>query len=95
MREGIKADSIVRRNQEIVSADLDGDTVVMSISTEKYYHLGPTGGAIWSLIEKPVTVRAIVKSLTDQYEVGEERCLQETLTFLNEIYDQGLVEQEV
>jgi hypothetical protein len=88
----ITLQSIIAAKKEIVAADMDGDTVMMSVAAGKYYNLGTTGGMIWKMLESPVFVAAVITKLLEQYEVTREQCETEVLSFLNEVKKEGLLE---
>jgi hypothetical protein len=88
----ITLQSVISAKKEIVAADMDGDTVMMSIEAGKYYNLGTTGGMIWKMLESPVSVAAVITKLLEQYEVTREQCEAEVLAFLNGIKQEGLLE---
>ncbi len=75
-------------------SDMNGEKVMLSIKNGKYYNLGSIGGEIWSLIEKPVTVEAVVTELESRYEVDRERCEMEVLSFVNELMKENLIQYE-
>ena len=89
--EGLSLDSTVARNAEIVTADMEGETVMMSIENGKYYNLGKMGTVIWGLLENPLTVEALICKLLDVYDVERERCERETLSFLRDLLREGIV----
>lgn len=70
---------------------MDGETVMMNIETGKYYNLGTMGSIIWGMIAVPLSVESLIGKLLEKYEVGQERCEDEVLSFLGEIYKEGLV----
>jgi hypothetical protein len=88
----ITLQSIISAKKEIVAADMDGDTVMMSVEAGKYYNLGKIGGVIWGMIAEPVSVAAVIDKLLEQYEVTWEKCETEVLSFLNEVKKEGLLE---
>jgi hypothetical protein len=88
----ITLQSVISAKKEIVAADMDGDTVMMSIAAGKYYNLGKMGGVIWGLIAESVAVETVVAKLLEQYEVTREQCEAEVLAFLNEIKQEWLLE---
>lgn len=88
----ISTNTIIQKNKQIVSADMDGETVMMNIQTGKYYNLGNMGGGIWALIEGQTKVETIIESLMEEYNVTREQCEKEVLSFLNQILGQGLIE---
>lgn len=87
----ITRQTIVARKNEIVAADMDGETVMMNIETGKYYNLGTTGGVIWSLLEQPIPVETLIEDLLAKYEVTRQQCEEDVMDFLNEINKEGLL----
>ena len=83
--------AVLTRKMDIMTADMDGDTVMMCVETGKYYNLGKVGGEIWSLLEQKTTFSRLIDALTEKYEVERETCARETAAFLHQIAGQGLV----
>ena len=54
------SDRKYRRRPDVISADMDGEVVMMDIMSGKYYNLGRTGGEIWSLLEEAKTLDALL-----------------------------------
>jgi hypothetical protein len=88
----ITLQSIISAKKEIVAADMDGDTVMMSVEAGKYYNLGTTGGMIWKMLESPISVATLITKLLERYEVTREQCEADVLSFLNEVKKEGLLE---
>ncbi len=87
----ITVHSIVSGNKEIVTAEMDGETVMMSVETGKYYNLGKMGSVIWGMLGNPITVESLVDTLLEKYKVEREQCEKEMLSFLNQTYKEGLL----
>ena len=62
------------RNPYLVSADMDGDTVMMSIEQGEYFGLGGVGSRIWALLEQPVLQATIVFTICSEFDVDEATC---------------------
>lgn len=90
--EEITLNSKIARKSEIVTADMDGEIVMMHVETGNYFGLGNVGSVIWTMIENPLTVEEIITSLLDQYEIGKDQCEDEVLRFLNEMNTLNLLE---
>ena len=88
----ITLQSIIVRTTGVVAADMDGETVMMSIENGRYYNLGKTGGAIWALSEQPVAVEELIERLLAKYEVTRQQCETDVLAFLQEACQEGLLE---
>jgi hypothetical protein len=83
--------TILRRRDEIVTASMDGETVMMSIETGKYYNLGAIGGGIWALLDTEKSFAQIIDALTEKYEVDRAQCEADTAVFLEQLGAQGLL----
>lgn len=83
--------TVIKRREDIMAADMNGSTVMMDIMTGKYYNLGETGGSIWELLEEPLSVGALVDKLVSEYSVSREKCLEDTMPFLESLLERGLI----
>lgn len=87
----IDSKTIIVREKSIIASDMDGEMVMMSIETGKYYNLGKIGGMIWNLIETPILVSELIKLLIEKFEVDEKKCIEDTIPFLNQIAQHKLI----
>jgi len=81
----------IKRNPELVSTDVDGEKVMMSIENGEYFGLDSVGSRIWELIENPIKVEALVDLLIDEFDVSKEQCEVDTIEFLNELMAKKLL----
>ncbi|WP_199620978.1 lasso peptide biosynthesis PqqD family chaperone [Paenibacillus alkalitolerans] len=86
-------DTIFQSSGYLVS-DMDGDKVMMSVQTGKYYNLGKVGGRIWGLAASPIAVSQIVDTLVSEYEVERELCERQVLSFVTKLYKESLIQLE-
>lgn len=77
-----------------VVSDMNGDKVMMSIQSGKYFNLGRTGGRIWELLAEGNTISGIVKSLSTEYSVDQSTCSQQVELFMNSLLKEGLIKQK-
>ena len=82
----------VVRNPAPISADLDGEVVILSIDKGRYYSMNEVGSRIWALVERPISVAALIDLLVGEFEVEREICREEVLAFLCELHADGLVQ---
>ncbi len=81
----ISNQSIIQRSLELVSTNMDGETVMMSIEKGEYFGLDSVGSRIWELIENPIEVNKLVELLLEEFEVDRELCEADTFEFLNQL----------
>ncbi len=85
------SNTLLHRRAEIVTAVMDGETVMMSVETGKYYNLGAIGGDIWALLDTEKSFAQIIDALMEQYDVDRTRCEADTAAFLEQLKTQGLL----
>jgi hypothetical protein len=73
-------------------SEIKGEGVILSLKNGKYYGVNPVGASIWQAIQSPRTFQEIQTSITQEYDVDQESCRQEVLTFLQQMVNEELVE---
>lgn len=92
VREQVINENIsVAQALDIVAAEMDGETLMMSIQNGMYYGLDEVGSRIWELISEPRRVSHLIDRLMEEYEVGRVPCQADTLDLLNQLYKEGLI----
>lgn len=74
-----------------IVSDMDGEKVMLSIQNGKYYNMGKIGGEIWSIIEEPISVSNLITSLMSSYDVEPNECVEQVLSFLNQLLGEDLI----
>ena len=88
----ILTSSLVVATKDLVSSDLAGEIVILSLQTGRYFGLDRVGARIWDLLRTPARVADIRDAIVGQYEVEPERCERDVLALLQQLADQGLIE---
>jgi hypothetical protein len=83
--------SVVCRNEEVITGEVDRDLVLMDMALDRYFGTGPTGKRIWQLLAEPQAISALCDRLVAEYEVEPAECLEQTLAFVQALFDAGLV----
>ena len=85
-------DSIAVVSGELVSANLDGEVVILGFKSGSYYSLDQVGAFVWDLLQKPQKVSAIRDSILHEYDIDIQQCEQDLFNLLNDLADKGLIE---
>ena len=88
----VDVNCMVQRNPDILTAVIDDEIVMMSADQGQYFGLSTIGAFIWNLTEYPVPVETLISMLCQSYDVNAETCKADTLPFLNNMVDSGLME---
>lgn len=92
MSDAISSDTVPVPAKDVLSTDVSGMAVLMSMDSGKFIELNETGRAVWNLTDGDSSVGSIVDALSQQYEVAPETCLQEVVDLYRQLQEQGLVE---
>lgn len=92
MKTKLNRDSIVRRCEGQVSCEIDEQIVVLSVEKGSYFQMDDVGSFIWNLVQTPLSVASLCQRLCEAFEVGEEQCELDTLSFLKAMNEIKLIE---
>ena len=82
------------RTNDLLSTELDQETVLMSIDAGAYYGLEGAARSIWEKLENPTSFSELVDCLVREYRVSRETCACDLQEFLAEIEREGLLRVE-
>lgn len=88
----LSLDSMITLSKDQVSCDLSGETAILGLQSGQYFGLDEVGSRLWSLMEKPQSVRRMRDAVVSEYAVDTETCTQDVLRFLKDLERAGLIE---
>jgi hypothetical protein len=88
----ITLDTVVAQAQDVISAEVEDQVVMLRMDSNAYYDTDDIGAEIWRLIAEPITVRALCDQLMTLYEVEPKACHADVLAFLREAHSEGTVQ---
>ena len=88
----ISLGSVAVVSRELVSANLDGEVVILGFQSGSYYGLDRVGVFVWDLLQQPRKVSDIRDAIFDQYDVELAQCERDLLTLLMELANKQLIE---
>ena len=83
--------SIISRNQDFYSSEVDDEAIMMNINNNSYYTLDNIGNTIWQMLETETSCEKICDKLVQQFDVTKEQCQKDTLTFLNQLLEHNAI----
>lgn len=82
---------IIANEQQVAAKVMDGEAILINLTTGAYYSIPATGGFIWSVIEKKLSLDGIVSAVVAHYDVARARAEADVLRLCTELHDEGLV----
>ncbi|MEO8341598.1 MAG: PqqD family protein [Nitrospirota bacterium] len=86
--------TILRHNPDIQGTTMEGETVLLDLSTGRYYTLNRLGSVIWEHCTGQSTISDIHAVLCDRFDVVPERALDDLVALANHLVQEGLLQQE-
>ena len=83
---------VPRRTPGVLSAEVDGDLVLMHPVDYAYFGLTGTGMAVWERIDGERSVQAIVDDLSSTYDGTAETIRRDVVDFLGGLTSARLVD---
>jgi hypothetical protein len=88
----LKLDSIVQRDADVIGAEADQDIVMVSIANGAYYGVSHVAREIWEAVENPKKISDLIGDLTASYIIDRSLCEEQTLSFLEDLLAEGLLQ---
>jgi len=86
--------TILRPSPNVQGTSMEGETVLLDLSTGRYYTLNRLGSVIWEHCTGHSTISDIHAVLCDRFEVASERALDDLVALVNQLVQEGLLHQE-
>ncbi len=83
----------VAASRDAVSADLDGETVILGLHDGIYYGLDRVGCRIWALVGAPITLAEIHAHIVAEYAVAPEVAWDDLVALVADLLSSGLLDR--
>lgn len=80
-------------SRDAVSADLEGETVILGMHDGVYYGLDHVGARIWTLLAVPTSLGAIHDRVVAEYAVDPDVAWADLLALFRDLLAHALVER--
>jgi hypothetical protein len=85
---------VLRPSSNVQDTTMEGETVLLDLSSGRYYTLNQLGSVIWEHCTGHTILRDIHTVLCDRFDVAPERALDDLVNLVNELIQEGLLQQE-
>ena len=90
--ETVALDSVVVRGAAAMRwEELDGELLVVNLDDQRGYCLNGIGGCIWQLLQRPITIAALVEQLLSEFDVDPDTCKADVREFLSQLHVAELI----
>jgi len=81
----------VQRLDEVLFQNLDGEAVLLDLSSETYFGLNEVGTRIWQLIETAPPLSEVHRALCAEFDADAARIEHDLLALVGDLAKAGLV----
>ena len=82
---------LVANEGEIAAKIMDGEAILINVSTGMYHSMDGVGGFIWELIAAGHSLEQIVEAIVSHYDVDAEKAGQDVQHLATELVKENLV----
>ena len=86
-----KTTIIRRKDKHILTSKVGKDLVMINLDTGEYYGLDQVGNMIWEHIEEFTTLSTLYEVFNKRFNVKEEEFYNDSLNFINKLFNDGLI----
>lgn len=83
-------DELIRRNNSLLTTEVDGELMAMSIDLGLCFGLDRIGTRIWALIAEPISLDALCAQLGSEYDVEASTCRSDVARLVERLRAEGL-----
>ena len=89
-------DSTVDKHYELNAQDvnaevIEGEAIVINVTTGVYYSLDGAGAYIWELLTSGASVAECVQAVMDRYQVPAEQVRADVTEIVSQLIEEGLI----
>lgn len=88
----VSLSSVAVASSELISANLDGEVIILGYKSGAYYSLDQVGGFVWELLQDPRKVSDLRDAILEEYDVELAQCERDLLALLEELAGKQLID---
>lgn len=84
----------LKQKEDVHSTVLDGESVLLNLSTGRYYTLNIVGSIVWDLSTGDRSLAQVVSTICGRFDVTAQQVLDDLLDLVVELGQEGLIYTE-
>jgi hypothetical protein len=90
----LPSESRIVRSGTLLTAEVDGELIAMSVEHGECYGMNDVGTRIWELLAEPRSVASLCDSLVTEFDVDPALCREQVAAFIDKLRADKLVTVE-
>ncbi len=88
----MKGSDRISRSSTLLTTEVDGELLAMSVEQGACYGLDPVATVIWNLLDRPRTVDGLCTELVERFDVTDAQCRADVIAFLTQMTTEAMIE---
>ncbi|MFB2896974.1 PqqD family protein [Aerosakkonemataceae cyanobacterium BLCC-F50] len=88
---GITFEMRVSVPEDVLIRELDGESVILNLKSERYFGLDEVGTRMWEVLSTSETIAAAYQTLLSEYDVVPEQLETDLSNLLQQLVEHGLI----
>jgi Coenzyme PQQ synthesis protein D (PqqD). len=84
----------LKQNEDVHSAVLEGASVLLNLSTGRYYTLNAVGSIIWDMCSQDCPLAHVVSAICDKFDVTVQKAQDDLIDLVVQLEQEGLMHIE-
>ena len=94
MNKEVRPDDIYISSEEITWRDVNGELVVLKLTSGEYFSFNEVGRLTWLNLTEGKSIKEIVKVIEKEYDVTTDQAQSDVYTFIEGLLENQLLNQE-
>lgn len=87
----IKGDTLLKKSNDLIEANLGESLALMSIESGKYFGMNQVAKYIWKEMDEEISFDDLISRLINLFDIDSETCASNCREFLNQLYQKNMV----
>jgi Coenzyme PQQ synthesis protein D (PqqD) len=87
----LSLDTRVAADESVLSREIEGDTVLLSMTRSEYYGLNPTGTRVWQLLQQPSRLADVCATMASEFDAESSEIERDVLGVVRDLIAHDLV----
>jgi hypothetical protein len=78
-------------SDEVAAKVIDGEAIIINLTTGVYYSMDSVGGKVWSMVEAHHDISTIAETLAAQFDVASDHCRHDVEELVEQLLNERLI----
>ncbi len=84
----------LKRNEDVHGTNMDGESVLLNLSTGRYYTLNSVGALIWDHCTGDRSIQDLLSLVCERFDVTWDQAKADLLELVTDLTQEGLIQRE-